>query len=338
MSAVPETNALDFEQTLAQFNIGRLLRVEPVVPGAANQSYMLHTESDTGEAAYILTFADASTLPTSAFVTLLDRCADLGLPVAALIRTANNLPYATTSGNPAFLAHRLPGRTVYNPTLNQLQAVGRLAARFHLGTAAIEYLMPDFDKTVSWLNDRRQRLSGRLGFERTDLINEATQRVTSLLRRSDVRELPTGVIHGGLNRDSVLFSERGLTGIRNLENAAQGPLLYDLAVAANDWCNDSAGVLDTEKVLALLRGYQAVRPLTKHELWFLPSFALYAALTAWLSRLGTKPAAPPGSSQSPDPGSQPASQGPRFKNPNELQRIVRQHLAHAFYLDERLLT
>ena len=123
-------------------------------------------------------------------------------------------------------------------------------------------------------------------------------------------------------------------------NCPQQPrlLLYDLAVAANDWCNDSAGVLDTEKVLALLRGYQAVRPLTKHELWFLPSFALYAALTAWLSQLGTKPAAPPGSSQSPDPGSQPSSQGPRFKNPNELQHIVRQHLAHAFYLDERLLT
>lgn len=332
MSAVAATSALDFEETLAQFDIGALLGVEPVAPGGANQSYLLHTQSDAGETDYILTFADASSLPTSAFVTLLDHCAELGLPVAALIRTEKHLPYATTSASPAFLAHRLPGRTVYNPTLSQLQAVGRLAARFHLGTAAIEYLMPDFPKNVAWLNDRRQRLAGHLGFERADLVNEATQRVTSLLRRGDVRELPAGVIHSVLNRDSVLFSERGLTGILNLENAAQGPLLYDLAVAANDWCNDSAGVLDAEKVLALLKGYHAVRPLTKPELWFLPSFALYAALTAWLSRLGIQPAAPASSPQNSAP-----SREPRFNNPNELQRIVRQHLAHAFYLDERLL-
>jgi homoserine kinase type II len=54
-------------------------------------------------------------------------------------------------------------------------------------------------------------------------------------------------------RDNVLFSERGLTGVVDFHHAATGYWLYDLAVVANDWCNDSGGVLDADRTLALLR-------------------------------------------------------------------------------------
>ena len=56
-------------------------------------------------------------------------------------------------------------------------------------------------------------------------------------------------------RDNVLFTERGLTGVVDFHHAATGYLIYDLAVAANDWCNDYDGVLDADRTLALLRAY-----------------------------------------------------------------------------------
>jgi homoserine kinase type II len=139
-----------------------------------------------------------------------------------------------------------------------------------------------------------------------------------------VRELPTGIIHADLFRDNVLFNERGLTGVLDFHNAAQGYLIYDLAVAANDWCNDGNGILDPERTLALLRAYHQIRPLTRHELWFFSGFTLYAALVFWLLRLSF--------------AAHPEHAGEvRFNNPEELQRIVEQHSAHFFYLDERLL-
>jgi homoserine kinase type II len=96
-----------------------------------------------------------------------------------------------------------------------------------------------------------------------------------------------------------------------------------VAVAANDWCTDTAGVLLRDRVLALLRAYHAERPLVLTELWFFSGFALYGALTSWLSRLAVARGAD--------------GQPRRCHNPAELERIVQQHSAHGFYLDPRLL-
>ena len=315
-----KTELVDLEHTVEQFDVGDLVSAQPRSAEAAD-TYLVRTRRERGGADFILTFVDLPSLPTSSYVTLLDRCAEAGMPVAALVRTRKNLPYVTTRASPAFLAPRLPGRNVYNPTHEQVQAVGRIAARLHVASAAIEYLMPDFPKTLSWLREQEQRQQGQLAFDAADLIHEATERLTSVLRRTDVGELPTGVIHTALHRDHVLFNERGLSGLLGLDNAAQGALLYDLAVAANDWCTDSAGAVDGERLLALLKGYQEVRPLTKPELWFLPSFGLYAGLTTWLSRLSAK-----------------EEHDKRFSNPRELQAIVQQQMGRALYLDERLLS
>jgi len=79
-----------------------------------------------------------------------------------------------------------------------------------------------------------------------------------------------------------------------------------------------------QRTLAPLRSYQSIRPLTRQELWFFSGFTLYAALVFWLSRLSF--------ATQPELGAD-----VRFNSPEELQRIVEQHSAHFFYLDERLL-
>ncbi len=116
----------------------------------------------------------------------------------------------------------------------------------------------------------------------------------------------------------MLFSERGLTGVLDFHHAAAGYWIYDLAVVANDWCNDSSGVLDSDRTLALLRAYHAIRPLTPAEIWYFPMFALYAATAFWLSRLTVAMRRT----------SEPLV---RFNNPEEFQRIVEQH-TRAFLL------
>jgi homoserine kinase type II len=125
-------------------------------------------------------------------------------------------------------------------------------------------------------------------------------------------------------RDNVLFSERGLTGVLDFHHAAAGYWIYDLAVVANDWCNDNSGVLDPDRTLALLRAYHSVRPLTAMEVWFFPMFALYAATAFWLSRLTVAIR-------------RTSDARLRTNNPEEFQRIVEQHAAHCYYLDARLL-
>jgi homoserine kinase type II len=123
----------------------------------------------------------------------------------------------------------------------------------------------------------------------------------------------------------VLFNEWGLSGVLDFHHAARGQLIYDLAVAANDWCTDDSGALDADRTMTLLRAYHGVRALTREELWYFPVFALYGALAFWTSRLSVAL-------------EQRRGKAVRGNNPEEFERIVRQHSAHFFYVDPRRLS
>ena len=324
MNAITALDLLHLEETVSRFDVGELVRYWPATSATDNHSYFLRTMHDGREHEYMMTIVDQVPAASASYVALLDACVDAGLPVAPAVRNHAGNPYDTLDGNAIMLAPRLPGRHVYNPTVKQVQALARFSARFHIACATASVRMPPHPRSAAWLEEKSTVASAGIGYGRSDLLAETIARVRSMLERGDVHELPTGTIHGDLFRDNVLFNERGLTGVLNFQRASEGYLIYDLAVAANDWCNDANGILDPERTLALLRAYQQVRPLTRQELWFFSGFTLYAALVFWLSRLtfASEPETAP---------------DVRFSSPDELQRIVEQHSAHFLYLDERLL-
>jgi homoserine kinase type II len=322
VNAITQLDLLHLEETVSRYDIGELVRYWPAPGSAQNNSYFLRTLRDGREREYLLRIIEHASSAGGPYVALLEHCADAGLPVAPVVRNRDGSVYDVLDGNAVLLTPRLPGRHVYNPTVKQVQALARFTGRLHM--AGAELRMPPFPRGPQWLAERFAAIDFEVGFTRSDLLSDTVGRVTSMLERTDVRELPTGVIHGDLFRDNVLFNERGLTGVLDFYNAADGYLVYDLAVAANDWCSDANGILDPERTVALLREYHQLRPLNRQELWFFSGFTLYAALVFWLSRLSFT--------------QQPSEAADiRFCNPEELQRIVEQHSAHFFYLDERML-
>jgi homoserine kinase type II len=217
-------------------------------------------------------------------VTLLDTCATHGLPVPAPLRTGAGAATLTLGDKPAMLCPRLPGRHVLIPTVAQVASLGRFIARLHAG-AMTPGGLPSYPRDRGWLERQAQAVLPNLPYLRQRLLLDALAEVSDLLGREDVARLPTGVIHGDLFRDNVLFNHLGLSGVLDFHHAAHGYRIYDLAVAANDWCVDSAGVVEPARLQALVSAYAALRPLEAAELWHLPMFMLYAGLAFWLSRL-----------------------------------------------------
>ena len=328
MNAVPELDLLRLEGLVSSYGVGELIRYWPASAGIENSNYFLSTVRGGMEQHYVLTLLEQPPNAGGGFVPLLDTCVAAGLPVPAVIRDLRGLPFGELDGKPALLCPRLPGRHVFNPTLRQVEALGRFLARFHRATGGGAEepgrKLPDYPRDLRWLERRAAECAGYVGFDSASLMTDARAEIADALSRRDVAGLPRGPIHGDLFRDNVLFNEWGLTGVLDFHHASHGFLVYDLAVAANDWCTEADGVLDPERTLALLRAYHRLRPLTRAELWFFPVFALYGALAFWTSRLVVALEKRRGKPV-------------RANNPEEFERIVRHHRAHFFYLDERLL-
>jgi len=278
VNAITQLDLLHLEDTVSRYPIGELVRYWPDSTGMGKRSYFLRTTRDGREHEYVLTIIDQPSLAGGSYVSLLDACASAGLPVASVVRNLDGNPYDTLDGSTILLTQRLPGRHVYNPTAKQVQALARFLGRFHITCASARVRMPPHPGDPAWLRARFDMVRAGIGFGRRDLLDETVAKVSSMLERGDVAALPRGIIHADLFRDNVLFNERGLTGVLDFHQAADGFLIYDLAVAANDWCSDANGILDLERTTAMLRTYHQIRPLTRHELWFFSGFTLYAAL------------------------------------------------------------
>jgi len=322
MNAITKLDVLDLEQTLAHYEVGDLIRFWPATNGIENSNYFIRTVDDGREREFVLTIMEQPSNAGSAYVPLLDRCIEAGLPVAAVLRNHRGEAMDRHDGKVVLLSRRLPGRHVYNPTLKQVAALARFVGRFHLATSDWNHPVPDYPRTASWLAQNAELVKGYLPWITRSLLTDCVREMTSLLSREDVAMLPRGIVHGDLFRDNVLFNERGLTGVLDFHHASRGYLLYDLAVAANDWCTDSTGLLNPDRTIELLRAYHRIRPLTSNEIRLFPAFALYAALAFWLSRLTVAVQ---------------RRRDVRSNNPAEFERIVAQHKAHFFYLDERQL-
>jgi homoserine kinase type II len=95
--------------------------------------------------------------------------------------------------------------------------------------------------------------------------------------------LPTGIIHGDLFRDNVLWDNGVPVALLDFESASDGPWMYDLMVTALAWC--FADDLELNLVRALFSGYREVREPAGREIVSLATEGCIAALRFTVTRV-----------------------------------------------------
>lgn len=319
MRTISPLNSETLKGLLARYDVGRLLDHQPASHGIENSNYFITALKDGARSRWVLTILEQPSHSGSNYVPLLDLCHEAGLPVAPVVRNISGDAIEALDRKAAMLAPMLPGKHVDNPSVQHLEALGGFVADFHRATSAPGFEVAPYPRDARWLRDRQAGVRGQMAHADANLVTDAVERVVDLLSRKEVTGLPAGLVHGDLFRDNVLFDGPKLTGVVDFHHAARGYLVYDLAVAANDWCSVPGGGLDPERTTALVGAYHRIRPLTDPEIDCFPGFLLYAGVAFWLSRLavalGTE-----------------GNNTARFKDPDEFRAIVIDRSALSFRL------
>ena len=212
--------------------------------------------------------------------------ASRGVATPAPMVAQGGQPFARLQGKPVTLFAWVTGRHLgaREVARRHVGHVGALLARLHLcgadfperrpGIYTLEHIAARF-RTFERSGDPKVSAA-------VPLIREELER----LSRERTPGLPEGLIHQDLFRDNVLWDPDGdaIAAVIDFEQAAWGRWAYDLAVALLAWCFHDDD-FDAALVDEMVRGYQAVRPLTDVERVALPMEARVAAVRFTVTRV-----------------------------------------------------
>jgi homoserine kinase type II len=262
---------------LRNYSVGTLTGLEGIPAGIENTNYFVATT----QGRFVLTLFEKLTARELPFyLRLMAHLSGHGIPCPRPIASRAGGLLGRLNGKPAALVSFLPGKDVEAPAAGQCAQAGAMLANIHAAGASHAGRMEN-PRGVKWWTSVAPRVARFLGAEDAALLRKEV-RFQSRLRP---RGLPRGAIHADLFRDNVLFENGRISGVIDFYFACTGALLYDVAIAVNDWCVLEGGGLDEIRVAALLEAYARVRRFTAAERAAWPVMLRAGALRFWVSRL-----------------------------------------------------
>lgn len=270
---------------LERYAIGSLVEYEGIASGIENSNYFVTTTAGR----YVLTLFErlaADELPFH--LGLMHHLAARGIPCPDPVADHDGLVLGTLAGKPAALCTRLDGHAETHPDDAHCAQLGETIARMHLAASDYPGRLPN-PRGLAWWEAVAPRLAARLEPQQAALLADELSHQRAFASSRAFATLPASAVHADLFRDNVFFdpaaSSPRLAGVIDFWFAGVDTWLFDLAVAANDWCVDDDAELDAERLGTLLDAYRRVRPLqpAEHDAW--PTMLRAAAFRFWLSRL-----------------------------------------------------
>ena len=277
MSVFTTVTRKQLDGWLKHYSIGTLVSHEGIPAGIENTNYFVSTT----QGCYVLTLFEklkAHELPF--YLNLQDHLARAGIPCPRPVPDRDGNFLGELNGKPAALVGFLPGKDVAAPSLDQCAQAGELLAGIHAAGASYAGRM-DNPRGPKWWTAAMPEVAPFLGGEDAALLKEEL----AFQARHRFEQLPRGAIHADLFRDNVLFEHGRISGVIDFYFACTDALLYDVAIAVNDWCLAGKNALDGARTAALLEAYRKLRPFTVPERGAWPVMLRAGALRFWVSRL-----------------------------------------------------
>ncbi|RFB04905.1 homoserine kinase [Parvularcula marina] len=278
MAVYTHVSREELEDFLTRYDLPPLVAHHGIEAGVENSNYFLDTE----DGRYVLTLFEKRVAEEDLpyFLGLTEHLRQKGMNVPAPIHLKDGDMIGQLCGRPAAIVTFLQGVSEKSANLAQARAAGTLLAQFHLSTDGFEPerandLGPaDWALMVKGLGDGLNKIElGLFG----NLRAEAEH-----LMASWPSQLPRGQIHADFFPDNVMFDGDSPAGVIDFYFACTDFFAYDLAIAMNAFTAEDAPSPDLG--MALMQGYETVRPLSREEKEALPLFWRGSALRFALTR------------------------------------------------------
>ncbi|MFC3072117.1 homoserine kinase [Shinella pollutisoli] len=271
----------DLARFLTAYDAGTLTSYKGIAEGVENSNFLLHTT----KGAFILTLyekrVDPGDLPF--FLGLMHHLAEKGLSCPLPLPRNDGALLGELSGRPAAMISFLEGMWLRKPAAKHCREVGRALAEMHLAGEGFSLTRRNALSVDGW-RPLWEKSAGRADEVETGLQAEIGGELAFLEARWP-KDLPAGVIHADLFPDNVFFIGERLSGLIDFYFACNDLLAYDVSICLNAWCFEKDGAFNLTKGMALLAGYESVRPLSEAEAAALPLLSRGSALRFFLTRL-----------------------------------------------------
>jgi homoserine kinase type II len=285
----------EFDAFLSAYDLGSRRSVRGIEAGTVNTSYALDLE---GGRYFLRIYEEQGRAGAEAEARLLQHLAAQGVKTPAPVVARDGAMVRSVVGKPAALFPWVDGDMLCLRAVTPLvgHEVGAALARMHLagpppdgslgaGRFGPEDLVLRCDRVVTSCDDLARLEADAL---RAAVVAAAAE------RRND---LPSGLVHGDLFRDNVLWHEGGscdshdtgprssprIAALLDFESAHRGPFAYDIAVTILSWSFRDA--FDYEVGRSIVTGYREVRELEPSEREGLHAEAVFAALRFTITRI-----------------------------------------------------
>lgn len=284
-----------------------VVAVEALDAGSVNSNFSVQTKD--GERFFVRVYEEQGFDGAAAELATLQKLCESGVPTPAPRPRRDGGFVASHAGKPVGVHPWVEGEILCFARVTPAAAreVGRALAGVHRCTPALGRI-PSGRFGLDGLRERLERV------DRTDPRYAAdTRRIRERIAHHAAQTpagLPSGLIHGDLFRDNVLWSDGGarpaepgaaapgtepggpgrprapaqqLVALLDFESASAGAFVYDLMVCVHAWCY--GGRFDLALARAMFEGYREVRPLEPEELAAVVPQGALAALRFATTRL-----------------------------------------------------
>lgn len=280
----------DLSAWMRHYDLGDVVEFRGISSGIENSNFFLTTTRGD----YVLTVFEKLTAEQLPFyLDLMRHLASHSVPVPDPVPRDDGALFGMLHGKPAAIVTKLEGAAELGPGVEHCEEVGRMLARLHLAGRDFTAYQPNL-RSLAWWRETVPAVVPFVSGAQRELLESELAHQTRFFESPDYAALPGGPCHCDLFRDNVLFASAEpdtghrvrLGGFFDFYFAGCDKWLFDVAVTVNDWCVDLAtGHLDAERLEAMLRAYQTVRPFTSEECRHWNDMLRAGAYRFWVSRL-----------------------------------------------------